>query len=127
MATAAVVFALFVSSVEGRLVSRPGSPHAYLGAKVPGQEGGVIAWQPEVVIAVPEPDYLRYSREWDQLVRLGDLKKRTEAEFAAYSAALAKTEADREKKLAEEAKKLESEAKKAPSETPKAPSAGVQE
>lgn len=100
MSEAAPRFALFVSSIEGRLASRPGNPHAFIGARVPGQEGGEILWQPDVVVAITESDYLRHSREWDALLRNGDLKPRTAEDFAAYGKALAAEEEARDRELA---------------------------
>jgi len=110
-------FALYVSSVPGRLVSRPGSPHSYLGAKVPTPEErqagkGEPSWQPDVVVPILASEYLQFIREWDYLLTSGDLAKRTDADFVAYTKALETTEAERTKKLEAEAKKAEAEAKK---------------
>jgi len=110
-------FALFVSAVPGRLASRPGSPHSYIGAQLRSPEelkAGVSepTWSPEVVVPVLEAEYDRFRREWDGLVRDGDVLKRTEAEFKSYTDALAATEKKRDEQLAEEAKKAEAAAKK---------------
>src|SRR5687768_536365 len=108
-------FALYVSSVPGRLCSRPGSPHAYLGARIPSPDERKAgesepSWQPEVVIPILEAEYNRFRREWDALLREGDLEKRTAGDFAAYQAELAKVEvahvAELEK-VAREAKSAE--------------------
>jgi hypothetical protein len=121
-------FALYVSSVEGRLVSRPGSPHAYLGAKIPTPEErqakkGEPTWQPEVVVPILESEYLAFIREWDYLLASGDVAKRTEADFVAYTKALETFEAERTKRLEAEAaeakKKAEAEAKRAEAEAKK--------
>jgi hypothetical protein len=103
-------FRLFVSSVPGRLVSRPGNPHAYIGAKLrtPDEvKAGITepTWQPEVITPVLEAEYLRFSREWDALIRGDDLIARTESDFVAYQKAQADAEAKRDAELAKAAKK----------------------
>ncbi len=105
--------ALYVSSVPGRLVSRPGSPHSYIGAEIPTPDERKAGkrdctWHPERVVPVLQDDYERYLREWDALTRDGDLLKRSEADFVAYQK---KVEAD-EKKAEAERKKAEAEANK---------------
>lgn len=98
-------FALYVSSVEGRLVSRPGSPHSYIGASVRSPEeikAGQTepSWTPDVIVPVLETEYLRFVREWDALVRDGDLVARKAEEFASYQQAQAKAEKARDAELA---------------------------
>ena len=128
MADAAPVFALYVSSVEGRVASRPGSPHSYIGCRLRSPEEVKAGqteptWQPEVIVPVLESEYRAYLREWNALVRDGDVLEHTEAEFLAYQAALEKREAARDAELAREAKKAEAEAKrKAAPEKVEAPS-----
>jgi hypothetical protein len=97
-------FALYVSSVEGRLASRPGSPHDYIGAAIPTPEERKAGkrectWTPDVVVPVLEDDFRRYEREWRTLVRDGDLKERTAEDFAAYQTKAAEAEAEHVKRL----------------------------
>lgn len=125
MADAAPRFALYVSSVEGRVASRPGSPHAYIGCRLRTPEevkAGITdpTWQPEQIIPVLASEYDACRRDWDSLVRDGDLRARTEDDWKAYQESLAKAEEKRaaELKAAEEkAKKAE---KKAEAEKPAA-------
>lgn len=109
MADASPKFALYVSSVEGRLVSRPGSPHTYVGARVRSPEeiqAGETepVFFPEQIVPVQAAEYRRFLREWDKLVRNGDLVARTEADFAAYQAKQADAEKVRDAALEKQAK-----------------------
>jgi len=115
---------LYVSSVPGRLVSRPGSPFSYVGAKIPTPEerkagASEPTWQSEVVVPVLEAEYQRYLLEWNRLVDGGDLEKRTEADFDAYTKAVEKAEAARDAQLEAEAKKVEAERKRLEAESKK--------
>jgi hypothetical protein len=98
-------FALYVSSVAGRLVSRPGAPHSYIGARIPTPDerkagASEPTWQTDVVVPVLEGEYARYVREWDALVNGGDLVKRSAEDFAAYTKAVEAAEKSREAELA---------------------------
>jgi hypothetical protein len=113
-------FALYVSSVPGRLVSRPGSPHSYIGATLRTPDEVKVGksdptWQPDVIVPVLEGEYLRFVREWNALVSGGDLLSRSSEDFAAYTAKLDGAEKVRDAELAKakaEAEKVEAAAKK---------------
>jgi hypothetical protein len=84
---AALKIALYVSSVKGRLVSRPGSPHSYIGARTRSPEeiqAGVTepVWDTEAVVPVLEAEYDKYRREWDARVRVAELEKQKAAATA---------------------------------------------
>lgn len=96
--------AFYVSSVEGRLVSRPGSPHSYIGAKIPTPDERKAGkseptWQPDVIVPVTAAEYTRFIREWDSLLNSKDLLKRSAEDFAAYSKALEDAEREHVAKL----------------------------
>jgi hypothetical protein len=100
MADASPNFALYVSSVPGRLVSRPGSPHAYIGARTRSPDeikAGITEpeWFPDVVTPVLDSEYRRAIRDWDKLIRNGDLVARKAEDFAAFQKALEQAEAAR--------------------------------
>jgi len=77
-------FALFVSSVEGSLVTRHGT-RTFIGATRRAKEPTVIDWQPDVIVAFPHDEYRRYRREYDRALRDKSLAKRTEAEWRAQN------------------------------------------
>lgn len=115
----------FVSPVAGRLVSRPGAPHAYVGARITTQEERAdgaepFVWDPETVVPFSAPEFQRYERELRAAVRRGDLLERTPEDFAAWGKAQEQREAKREAELAKAAKAAEAEAKKAADEAKKA-------
>jgi hypothetical protein len=124
MADATPQFALYVSSVEGRLTSRPGSPHSYIGARVRSpeevQRGETEPlFFPEQVVPVQVGEYRRFLREWDKLIRNGDLVAKTADDFAAYQKGLEDADKARAAELEKQAKaeadakaKAEKEAKK---------------
>jgi hypothetical protein len=100
MADASPNFVLFVSSVPGRLTSRPGSPHSYIGARLRSPDeikagNTEPEWLPDVVVPVLDTEYLRFVREWDKLLRNKDLVKRTADDFAAFLKAQETAEAAR--------------------------------
>lgn len=114
--------AIFVSAVAGRLASRPGSPHAYIGARLTTAEeqaagADIAVWDEKQIVAVPDQDYYGANTlSWMKLIRNGDVLERTEKDFKAYTQALAATEKKRDERLAEEAKQraeAEAEATKA--------------
>jgi hypothetical protein len=114
---AAPKFALFVSSVSGRLASRPGSPHTYIGARLPSPEerkagSSEPVWNPDEIVPILESEYKdpRFLRHWDGMIRDGDLLSRTEAEWQAYVQGLEKVEVERTKKLEAESRKAKTEA-----------------
>lgn len=110
-------FALYVSAVAGRLASRPGSPFAYIGARLTtpaerkeaearDEEIGPAIWDEKQIVAITQREYLARPLDWEKLVANGDVLKRSAEEFEAYTKAL---EAD-EKKRDGEIKKAEAEA-----------------
>jgi hypothetical protein len=77
---------LYVSSVEGQLVSRYGTRSLFIGARF-DQESGKLAWQPEEVVLIPEQEALFYAREYRRLLKEGALRKRTVEDFRKQQAA----------------------------------------
>lgn len=72
-------FSLFVSCIEGKPVTRYGS-RTFIGAeRVHGTNE--ILWFPNRVVAIPRSEHDRYRKEYDRLLRDGDLKVRTEKDF----------------------------------------------
>jgi hypothetical protein len=121
-------FAKYVSAVPGRLASRPGSPHSYIGARLTTAEErkkdpAPAVWDEKQIVAVTHDEYLREPLSWMKLVRNSDVLERTKTDFKAYTEALAASEKKRDEQLAAAAKKPEPEAKKKPDEEPK-PAAG---
>jgi hypothetical protein len=117
----------FVSPVAGRLVSRPGAPHAYVGARLTtaaerADGAEPFVWDLETVVPFSAPEFQRYERELRAAVRRGDLLERTPEDFAAWGKAQEQREAKREAELAkaakEEARKAADEAKKAGDKKP---------
>lgn len=145
MADAPLKFALYVSSVDGRTVARPGTagpgaPHAGIGVSLRSPEevkagNAEPVWDTKAVIPITEAEYLRYGREYRALIAGGDLVERSEDEFVAYQKALELVELKREqdakkaadeaaKKAAEDAKAAEAKAK---ADAKKAAPTGAQE
>lgn len=106
MANDAPKFGLYVSSVEGRTVARPGTagpgaPHAGIGVTLRTPEevqAGITepTWQTDVVVPIPEAEYVRFFREYRALINGGDLVERTEADFVAYQRKLEAVERKRD-------------------------------
>lgn len=105
-----LVFAAYVSSVEGRLVSRwDVGPWSYFGARVASAEERAkgaepIVWEPERVIPLTAEFCQRFERELRDALANGDLRKRTAKEHEAWL----KAELEADEKLhgkAEEPKK----------------------
>lgn len=76
-------FSLFVSCIEGKPVTRHGS-RTFIGAERE-QGTNVIHWFPDRVVAIPEAEHNRYRKEYDRLVRDGDLKLRDESDWRAQN------------------------------------------
>lgn len=74
-----VEFVKFVSSVEGCLVQRYGSPN-YVGA-VRTPKG--IEWLTTQVVGLTETELVRYGREYKNALRDGALKERSADDFLA--------------------------------------------
>lgn len=99
---------IYVSSVEGKLVTRYGSLEVgrvqYIGASFDGVSK--VTWDTKAVTAIPESEWNKFQREYKQAVANKELTLRTEEDFAAYRK---KREAD-EKKAADAAKAAEAKA-----------------
>lgn len=99
-------FTLFVSSVEGRAVSRFGARSGTLiGARYTTEEemaagAGPIVWDTERVVPLLEDEHARYRREYASAIRCGDLRACTPEQWTAWR----KHQAQRERA---EAKKAE--------------------
>lgn len=125
---------LYVSSIEGHLVSRFGTARSGVGnqligaSKAPktdpdgkplaGPDGSVlewvITWHTDEITWIPAAEHTRFSREYARAISDGGLLPRTKAEFeAARAAARAK---------AKEAK-AKAEAQPAPAPAPETPPA----
>lgn len=76
-------FALFVSSVDSKLVSRYGTPH-YIGAE---RVGGKLEFDNNRVVALRRGELDRYRREYRGHLRRKELVERTRADFDAMHAA----------------------------------------
>lgn len=99
---------LYVSSVQGHLVSRPGSPTVLIGAARDIREPSKIVWNTEQVVRIPESEHRAFLREYTRALRGGALVKRSKADFDAW----VKREAELATKEAEEAdKRAKAEAK----------------
>jgi len=100
-AMADLKIALYVSSVEGRHVQRYGS-ETMIGAVIDRSVDGLIKWDTDKVVAIPEPEYQTYRAEYDRLLKEGSLVRRTAAEFAAHNDArdeqIEQSAADQEEK-----------------------------
>lgn len=73
---------LFVSSVEGHLVSRHGTG-LLIGADRDPVKPTEVTWDTERVVKIPAAERASYSREYGRALRDGALKARTREEFAA--------------------------------------------
>jgi hypothetical protein len=76
--------ALYVSSVEGRHVQRYGS-ETMIGAVIDRSVEGLVRWDTEKVVAIPEAEYQAYRAEYERLIREGSLVRRTAADFDAHN------------------------------------------
>lgn len=73
-------FALFVSCVEGSLVTRYGT-RTFIGAERRALEPKVVDYHPEQVVAIPHDEFRKYRREYLRVMREGSLVERTELEW----------------------------------------------
>jgi hypothetical protein len=73
-------FALFVSCVEGSLVTRYGT-RTFIGAERRTDDPRQIDYHPEQVVAIPHDEHRRYRREYLRALREGSLVERTEDEW----------------------------------------------
>jgi hypothetical protein len=120
----------FVSPVAGRLVSRPGAPHAYVGARLTSAEERAagaepFVWDPAAVVPFSRVEFARYERELSGAVRRGDLVARKLEDFEAWTKVQETRETERlaalkatEDKAAAEAKRADAEAKKPAKKAP---------
>lgn len=92
-------FVLFVSSIEGKLVRRYGTP-VQIGAvrecENPDEpnlsrQRWRYRWQTDQVVAIPEDEFNRYRREYTRALATGALTKRTEAEWRKQNEAATHT------------------------------------
>ena len=117
----------YVRSVEGRLVTRYGTS-SHIGAVV--VPGGKVDFTDEVV-AISDPEWTSYLREYSRHLKNGDLELATEAEFKASNAAIAREQQTAfERGVAEtkaaEAKAAEAAAKQAAAERESAEKAAAE-
>lgn len=111
-----VAFGLFVSSVEGKPVSRFGAPGVFIGADRDPDNPRKLRYQPERVVPIPLEEVTLYGREYARLIADGELvsrdakawaaqeaadKKAAEAKAKAKQAAKAKADADAQRALNE--------------------------
>lgn len=76
---AAPGFSLFVSSVEGALVTRYGSRTLIGATRTPTS----IEWDTELITAIPTDEYERFRREYDRALRDGSLVERSAEDWLA--------------------------------------------
>lgn len=79
-----MTFPLYVSSVEGHLVSRFGSKFGQtIGAKRSIEKPTEIEWFTDEIVPIPQTEYQSFRREYESAIRAGSLRRRTEAEYLA--------------------------------------------
>ena len=79
-------FALYVSSVEGHLVTRLGagaSTPSYIGARRRAGDPTEIVWDTELVVALAADEVARFRREYERAIEAKALRRRTEKEYLA--------------------------------------------
>jgi hypothetical protein len=77
-------FALFVSSVVGLPVTRWGS-RTLIGASRSAATPTVVDYDTDAVVAIPDDEYRKYSREYDRALGNGSLRRRTEKDWQAQN------------------------------------------
>lgn len=114
---AAPKFVRFFRSVEGRLVSRWGTPRSFIGARrTPKQGGGFeLTWDTEAVTGFTQDFCDRYVKELDRSVANGDLEECKAADHAKWCELRDKREAERDAELK---KAAEAKAKTTTTENP---------
>lgn len=80
MANLADAYGLFVSCVRGCPVTRFGT-RQWIGAERDSKN--VIHWFPERIVALTHHEARRYRKEYDRLIRDGELKVHTAADWLA--------------------------------------------
>lgn len=96
-------FALFVSCVEGRLVTRYGT-RTFIGAERRTDDPRVVDFHPEHIVAIPHDEHRKYRREYLRALREGSLVERTVDEWQQQNrqdAAPVEAHTAREKKRTE--------------------------
>jgi hypothetical protein len=87
---------LYVSSVAGHLVTRFGttqrlggvpSPGLLIGAERDRTDPTKVTWDESKIVHIPEPEASTYVREYQRAIRYGELRRRTEVEYLAQTAA----------------------------------------
>lgn len=78
-------FALFVSCVEGAVVTRFGT-RTYIGCERRALEPTVVDYHPEQIVAIPHDEFRKYRREYLRALRDGSLVTRTEDEWRTANA-----------------------------------------
>jgi len=122
MATApAPKFALFVSSVAGKLVRRYGTA-VHIGARAevlnpqeedPSRHRYKYRYQTSDIVAIPEAEFARYRREYTRALSDGSLRKRSAQEWQAQIDEATRASEEAAKSKAEKKKKTEAESQKA--------------
>lgn len=85
---------LYVSSKAGHHVTRYGTG-TLIGAEIDLSHPGNIRWNEQSIVAIPEAEYLAYKAEYDAVIAVGALAKRSAGDYQAFLAARdAKIEAD---------------------------------
>lgn len=73
-------FALFVSCVEGHLVTRHGT-RTFIGAERRADDPRRVDYHPEQIVAIPVDEHRKYRREYLRALREGSLVERTGDEW----------------------------------------------
>jgi hypothetical protein len=83
-------FALYVSSVQGRLVTRYGAgtrnAPSYIGARRVSGDPASIEWDTELVVALTVAEVARFAREYERTLGAKALRKRTGEDWLAQTA-----------------------------------------
>jgi hypothetical protein len=99
---------LYVSSVEGHLVTRHGTG-LLIGASRDPKKPHEITWDTALVVKIPEAELVPYGREYARALREESLTPRTKEDFEAWVKAQA--EATEKALVDEKAKAADAEAK----------------
>lgn len=98
-------YAKFFSAVEGHVVSRYGTAGPTQGpepigyrrkvidhgdpdkpVRIGDRGAGELIFEPDVIVAISEPEWARFNREYSRALRNEALRERTEDEYLAYLA-----------------------------------------
>lgn len=86
-------FALYVSCIEGALVTRYGTA-TFIGAERRATAPTVVDYHPEQIVAIPHDEFRKYRREYLRALRDGSLVERTAAEWQRQNEPTAPTTDD---------------------------------